>query len=153
MRKILLESMWCRPWYLKCLVFCVAQKHVYHATVRLYHFGRRFIDGILPKGPYPPCLCMTDRALWAGYPRYQLSRFAHTTQAMLVADSLLTGYAWQCQFAAALCYTSQLSHRGYPEKGPYLPCVSMAVGALLAGYHRHGAKHIKGWMKWSTFCK
>ena len=26
------------------------------------------IDGILPKGPYPPCLCMADRALFAGYP-------------------------------------------------------------------------------------
>ena len=26
-------------------------------------------DGILPKGPYPPCLCMADRALLAGYPR------------------------------------------------------------------------------------
>ena len=25
-------------------------------------------DGILPKGPYPPCLCMADRALFAGYP-------------------------------------------------------------------------------------
>ena len=29
-----------------------------------------FIDGILPKRPYPPCLCMADRALLAGYPRY-----------------------------------------------------------------------------------
>ena len=27
------------------------------------------IDGILTKGPYPPCLHMADRALWAGYPR------------------------------------------------------------------------------------
>ena len=26
------------------------------------------IDGILPKGPYPPCLCMADRALLAWYP-------------------------------------------------------------------------------------
>ena len=25
--------------------------------------------GILPKGPYPPCLRMADRALLAGYPR------------------------------------------------------------------------------------
>ena len=25
-------------------------------------------DGILPKGPYPPCLRMADRALLAGYP-------------------------------------------------------------------------------------
>ena len=26
--------------------------------------------------------------------------------------------------------------RGYPEKWPYLPCVSMEGRALLAGYHR-----------------
>ena len=30
----------------------------------------QYIDGILPKGPYPPCLRMADRALLAGYPRY-----------------------------------------------------------------------------------
>ena len=29
-----------------------------------------YIDGILPKRPYPPCLRMADRALLAGYPRY-----------------------------------------------------------------------------------
>ena len=28
------------------------------------------IDGILPKGPYPPCLRMAGRALLAGYPRH-----------------------------------------------------------------------------------
>ena len=28
------------------------------------------IEGILSKGPYPPCLRMADRALLAGYPRY-----------------------------------------------------------------------------------
>ena len=27
------------------------------------------IEGILPKGPYPPCLRMAGRALLAGYPR------------------------------------------------------------------------------------
>ena len=30
---------------------------------------RHKIEGILPKGPYLPCLHMTDRALLAGYPR------------------------------------------------------------------------------------
>ena len=29
-----------------------------------------YIEGILPKGPYPPCLRMADRALLAGYPIY-----------------------------------------------------------------------------------
>ena len=31
-----------------------------------------YIDGILPKGPYPPCLHMADRALLAGYHQYGL---------------------------------------------------------------------------------
>ena len=29
-----------------------------------------YIEGILPKGHYPPCWRLTDRALLAGYPRY-----------------------------------------------------------------------------------
>ena len=29
----------------------------------------KHVEGILPKGPYPPCLRMADRALLAGYPR------------------------------------------------------------------------------------
>ena len=31
-----------------------------------------YIDGILPKGPYPPCFRMADRALLAGLPRYMV---------------------------------------------------------------------------------
>ena len=31
---------------------------------------RIYIEGILLKGPYPPCLRMADRALLTGYPRY-----------------------------------------------------------------------------------
>ena len=34
--------------------------------------------------------------------------------------------------------TNNFSYRWYPPKGPYLPCVSMAGRALLAGYHRYG---------------
>ena len=37
----------------------------YSLVIRVPH-----IDGILPKGLYPPCLRMADRALLAGYPRY-----------------------------------------------------------------------------------
>ena len=32
-------------------------------------FCQHNIDGFLPKGPYPPCLRMADRALLPGYPR------------------------------------------------------------------------------------
>ena len=32
-------------------------------------WGRTQIEGILPKGPYLPCVSMADRALLAGYPR------------------------------------------------------------------------------------
>ena len=37
-------------------------------------------EGILPKGPYPPCLRMADRALLAGHPRY-VNTFFHTRYA------------------------------------------------------------------------
>ena len=36
------------------------------------------IEGILPKGPYLPCVCMAGRSLLAGYPRYD-----HTGSALL----------------------------------------------------------------------
>ena len=31
---------------------------------------RGHFEGTMPKGPYPPCLRMSDRALLAGYPRF-----------------------------------------------------------------------------------
>ena len=36
------------------------------------------IEGILPKGPYPPCVSMADRALFAGYPRIMSSEHWQT---------------------------------------------------------------------------
>ena len=32
-----------------------------------------YIEGILPKGPYLPCVSMAGRALLAGYPRYVMN--------------------------------------------------------------------------------
>ena len=40
------------------------------SRVNSSHPSSAYIEGILPKGPYPPCLRMADRALLAGYPRY-----------------------------------------------------------------------------------
>ena len=45
------------------------KKHYQDQNNMLQSFA--YIDGILPKGPYPPCWCMADRALLAGYPRYR----------------------------------------------------------------------------------
>ena len=45
-------------WRISCMCACINT------------FLRTHIEGILPKGPYPPCLSMADRALLAGYPRY-----------------------------------------------------------------------------------
>ena len=39
-----------------------------------------YLDGILPKGPYPPCLRMADRALLAGYPRSVLCEISCPNQ-------------------------------------------------------------------------
>ena len=57
-------------------------------------FAKLYFEGILPKGPYPPCLRMADRALLAGYHRFVEDLFfscqfvlkfciPHTTHALL----------------------------------------------------------------------
>ena len=38
-------------------------------TDTLYSVLLRELEGILPKGPYLPCVSMAGRALLAGYPR------------------------------------------------------------------------------------
>ena len=45
-----------------------------HCTYFMHVWMPHF-DGILPKGPYPPCLRMADRALLAEYPRYTESAY------------------------------------------------------------------------------
>ena len=45
------------------------QRSMYHPRFQ----AQNDIDGILPKGPYPPCLRMADRALLAGYPRHAIT--------------------------------------------------------------------------------
>ena len=54
-------------------------KHVrYFFMVKEFHFKRitiedYVIEGILPKGPYLPCVSMAGGALLAGYPGYMLA--------------------------------------------------------------------------------
>ena len=47
--------------------FIASCDQVYHQGYPTCH-----IEDILPKGPYPPCLRMADRALLAGYHRYMM---------------------------------------------------------------------------------
>ena len=44
------------------------------------HIHLLYIEGILPKGPYPTCLRMADRALLAGYPRHMKYIFISFTR-------------------------------------------------------------------------
>ena len=48
-----------------------------NGLVSLQHWLFGHIKGILPKGPYPPCLHMADRALLAGYHQHQLPDCCH----------------------------------------------------------------------------
>ena len=70
--------------FMKLLFDCVTNI-MHHTYLCLgfeadWHFVKYawHIEGSLPKGPYPPCLRMADRALLAGYPWYQVVR--HTSQ-------------------------------------------------------------------------
>ena len=59
------------------------------------------IEGILPKGPYPPCLRMADRALLAGYPR-DMWLLVHALISMLVQLISVSrrGPSWSLLFFA-----------------------------------------------------
>ena len=49
---------------------------VFHLNAkRNIYLWKTHIEGILPKGPYPPCLRMADRAFLAGYPRYSSDNY------------------------------------------------------------------------------
>ena len=50
------------------------------------------IEGILPKGPYPPCLRMADRALLAGYPQNMQHVFVELCSSVVVPLFLVDPY-------------------------------------------------------------
>ena len=60
-------NVWCRNKFRALLVWV---ENLYKFSCLQFGIILGHIDGILPKGPYPPCLRMVDRALLTGYPRY-----------------------------------------------------------------------------------
>ena len=66
-----------------------------------------YIEGILPKGPYPPRLRMADRALLAGYPRY-MDAFVYTYTYLHV---WLYTYKWA--YSAGVTGATPYSHAAF----------------------------------------
>ena len=98
-----------------------------------------YIDGIQPKGPYPPCLCMADRALLARYPRYPQtnSSLLDVTQesTMLPSTCSSSSYCrltlkWRMKSTAITRNTSEnvlCTHRvGELERGSYYLKIDLA---------------------------
>ena len=75
------------------------------------------IEGILPQGPYPPCLRMADKALLAEYPRYFINiRLVHVVIMSLplmrttsTVNSLKPGARFNIETS---CYEYRISHCG-----------------------------------------
>ena len=66
------SNLFCMLHRLKHNLPIILTKHIclpysYFPVIRI---PNPYMEGILPKGPYPPCLRMADRALLAGYSRY-----------------------------------------------------------------------------------
>ena len=61
-----------------------------------------YIEGILPKGPYLSCVIMADRALLAGYPRYEPVR-------LVIACSVPSYNTDHCWFIVDLSPCKQMS--------------------------------------------
>ena len=78
---------------LKCSWCVIQAEYVWISSVS-------YVDGILPKGPYPPCLCMADRAFFAGYPRcmsillFGVGSLSCITLLLLELEAHFTGGLW-----------------------------------------------------------
>ena len=75
--------------------------YMYHIKARTKWppFCRWHIEGILPKGPYQPCVSMAGRALLAGYPWYlnsftSMNFFLSLSLLSLLLLSLLIEFHW-----------------------------------------------------------
>ena len=79
-------------------------------------FTRTYIDGILPKGPYPPCLRMADRTLLAGYHRYlMIMQTGQQWQWLIITETgRLSG--WQPWYSLEACLQHLLWR---PWKSPW----------------------------------
>ena len=64
-------------------------------------FNCHYVEGIRPKGPYPPCLCMADRALLAGYPRLSQHWFGKWLSFKHKASHYLR--QWWCSSVMHIC--------------------------------------------------
>ena len=67
-----------------------------YVKLKFLYIGYPYFDGILPKGPYPPCLRMSERALLAEYPRFTCLKVVqhpifhyYNLYVMIVIDNLL----------------------------------------------------------------
>ena len=67
---LLHKSQWIlfHTFYRSIYIFCIFQTNFCQICSPLAKVQIQ-VDGILPRGPYPLCLRMADRALLAGYPR------------------------------------------------------------------------------------
>ena len=77
-----------------------------------------YIDGILPKGPYPPCLRMADRALLAGYHRYLLTSISIDLRKYRQISCKTTIESFIC--AKHVLYSSSQRTRPVPRRAPLL---------------------------------
>ena len=62
----------------------------------VHHKRKAHIEGILPKGPYLPCVSMAGRALLAGYPRYHDCEHWSIMQNICIVVTLTKLYTPDC---------------------------------------------------------
>ena len=93
----------------KCFHIMISLCHITYCSLWQWHF-----EGILPKGPYLPCVSMAGRALLAGYPQLMGVRWVCSVHHLLTHHSPdskvhgahlgLTGTRWAPCWPHELCY-------------------------------------------------
>ena len=68
--EIFMCNFWGESFVLWFKFHCVLFRWIQFTEPMISQSTDAYIEDILPKGPYPPCLRMVDRAPLAGYPRH-----------------------------------------------------------------------------------
>ena len=74
------------------------------------------IEGILPKGPYLPCVSMAGRALLAGYHWYDISLCLHPNINVVVIPTVFCGWVKSCPLVTDAKFLSDVITKNRMKK-------------------------------------
>ena len=111
---------------------------------------RLYLDGILPKGPYPPCSRMAERALLARYPRCVHSRWSNIH--MYIPQPQQTQSHLHCTRLSGKPLLVVMIYWAAILDQNYISVIDNSYNMMIPWMCNHHTLHIKKWNKSQQSC-